>query len=291
MKNKFLVSVITLLILSVSAYAQYEDDSYGDNDVVSVPAPTSTAVSTGYTPSYTPMSSSASASNSDAFNGKPFRFGGRVFLGYSDFWNVDDRYDKMYDPDHNKIANPYNELTGFNVGAGFVGNIRINDGFSIMPEVIIAYTDYSEVLDSYYYWDYGTVDFEHAWTLFNIDVNPVVRYMPVDFFYLEIGARLTINLYAEESLSLRDYHSGKTIDSGARDWDTCNSFLPGALLGFGFSIDGLKHRHDIGLRFVLDFASIEDARSYYYDAQGGVHSFKTEVRRLELQVIYNQWWI
>lgn len=299
MKNIFSATVVTLLALSLSAYAQYEGDSYGEypeysnggSDVVSVPAPTSTEVSTIYTPSYTPMSSSSSSSNPDSFNGQFFRFGGRIFLGYSDFWNVDDRYDKMYDPDHNKVANPYDELSGFNVGAGVVGNFRINDVFSIMPEVVFAFTDYSEVLDSYYYWGYGTVDLEHAWTMINIDIDPVFRFMPVGFFYLELGARLSINLYAEESLSLRDYSSGKIVDSGAIDWDTCNSFLPGVIFGFGFSVEGLKHRHDLGLRFALDFTSIEDSRSYYYDVQGGEHSFKTSVRRFEIQIVYNQWWI
>lgn len=288
MKNKILASIAALLALGVSAYAQ--DYSYGSESTVYVPAPTSTNVSSPYTTTYTPASNTVSSvGNSNSFNGKAFRFGGRFFLGYSDFWNVDDTYDNMYDPDHKRMANPYDEMFGFNFGLGFVSNMRINSFFSIMPEIVFAYTDYSVILDSYYYRGYGIVDLEQSFSMFNLDIDPVFRLMPVDFFYLEAGARLSINLYADETLSIKDYN-GKTVDSGSRSWKTCNSFFPGLILGFGFSWDGLRHRNDLGLRFVLDFTSLEDAYVYYFDKQENSHTFKSTVRRFEIQLVLNRWY-
>lgn len=323
MKSKYLLSAVTVLAMSMSAFAQYDDAGYdnGYGDQQGYADQSGYGDQAGYDDQsgYAEQSSDAAAyapapeeqqpayaepaaqpapqqvrqdddddNSSSALNGRAFRLGGRLQLGFSDFWGVDEVFDNLYNKDAQKVSNPIDEFTGFNVGVGLVGNFRINDMLSIMPEFVISATQYSVTLETFYSWFYGDyVDWEYSWWFINLDIDPIVRFMPLHFLYVEAGARLSVKIAALDSYSYNRSYDGATIASDDVDLPA-PSFVPGVLFGFGASVPIKRGLTDIGLRFVWDFVSASD---YVWEDLRDINGVnpKTVAKRFEIQFVINYW--
>lgn len=327
MKSKYLLSAVTVLAMSMSAFAQYDDAGYdnGYGDQQGYADQSGYGDQAGYDDQsgYAEQSSDAAAyapapeeqqpayaepaaqpapqqvrqdddddNSSSALNGRAFRLGGRLQLGFSDFWGVDEVFDNMYTKDGVKMENRFDAFTGVNVGLGLIGNFRINKMFSIMPEFVFSISRYAETLDSFYDWYYGMVDYEYSWWFIDLDIDPVVRFMPLDFIYIEAGARLSVVLAALESYSYNSTYDGTEIASDDVDLPEAAAFLPGVLFGVGASVPIKRGLTDIGLRFVWDLASVSETPFEYCSSEDNFVSqriAKTVAKRFEIQFVINYW--
>lgn len=188
---------------------------------------------------------------------RPYNIGARISLGLADFFNTP----KASNPETNAEEDAYKGWMGVQVSLGFIFNYHINNMFSIVPELNFEVRDYFSDADGY--WpvkdDYGyfagyATDVQYNLRQFNLNIPVMVRYNPTPEIFIEAGAALSVNLYADYALTSDEYGIDQTLD----DWN-CASTIIALQFGAGYTLGiGNNKFGDIGARFVLDMTKLSD---------------------------------
>ena len=200
----------------------------------------------------------------------PFYVGIHVGLGFGGYWDYPSEY-----LGSNEWMN-----VAFDLGCTF--NIRVNRYLSVVPELgfgmIISSRDAGSV--SYY-------DVSENRGAYGFKIPVTVRFNPHRQFYLETGARMSLNFASSHTLSGSDI-DGNTISlSKSGNWKA-KSFVPSLIFGLGGTFKVNSQRDiDVGTRFILDVGGIEKNDDIYFVTDDGVGSVKNKTKVWNIQIVVN----
>ena len=200
----------------------------------------------------------------------PFITGVHVGLGFGGYWDYPSEY--LGSDEWMNVA--------FDLGCAF--NIRVNQYLSVVPELgfgmIISSRDAGSV--SYY-------DVSENRGAYGVKIPVAVRFTPHRQFYLETGARMSLNFASSHTLSGSDIDGNTISISRSGNWKP-KSFVPSLIFGLGGTFRADDHHDiDVGARFVLDVGGIEKYDDIYFTVDDQIGSVKNKTKVWNIQIVVN----
>ncbi|MBQ5464351.1 MAG: PorT family protein [Fibrobacter sp.] len=301
MKKFILASTIAMMCLSANAFA--EDDGYG-NDIPA--AREEGTVDDGYgnklpanEPEYKTYGEARSSSGN--VSSPVLNLGLHIGFGFGSLLSYPSH------PLYTEYKGKKDEWDNYSIDFGGIIKYRVNSLLTIVPEVNLGFGISSREIDRGYDWKWSEYKVNESRMFMNVNVPIAFRLTPIQYLYLEAGARLNFNVGTSHSndytdkdgnpYMVYDPESGteKQYSQKLSEWKV-NTFIPSVIAGVGGSFKMKGRDFDFGIRFSWDLVGLEkdnevefidENNQFVKDENGEKLVVKEETKWMSFQFIMN----